>query len=226
MKLSLTATFIALAALALPVTAQVTEPEIVKDINAAANLSSNANAALQPLSTATAGAQVVVFEVNLVNDFTGIINAVNATIPALQATPPFPSVAQNVHALRQETPGAEVVAALDNVGNPGHIELAAAQAFLATVIGKHSIFAQFAIELTAPIAAVLRSLEIVVDAVADALIALIPTQATVPGLSSRAADTISSDKAALDTAIGNTVNTYIEECQDKRLYVVTLWPSG
>ncbi|KAI0648390.1 hypothetical protein C8Q79DRAFT_925306 [Trametes meyenii] len=48
------------------------------------------------------------------------------------------------------------------------------QALLNVVIGKHSIAAQFF--FTAPIAAVLRALEAIVDAFATGLIALIPTQ--------------------------------------------------
>ncbi|KAI0668408.1 hypothetical protein C8Q78DRAFT_1081280 [Trametes maxima] len=48
------------------------------------------------------------------------------------------------------------------------------QALLNVVIGKHSIAAQFF--FTAPIAAVLRVLEAIVDAFATGLIALIPTQ--------------------------------------------------
>ncbi|KAJ7620345.1 hypothetical protein FB45DRAFT_1094476 [Roridomyces roridus] len=213
MKLSFTATFTALAALALPVTAQLTEQQIVNAINAVATMSSNANTALEPLSTATAGAQVAAYSEALAEAFTGIITAVNSTIPALLATPPFTEVAQNVHSTRQTTPGAAVVAALDNF-------VAIHQALLATVIGKHSPFAQFA--LTAPIAAVLRILEAVVDSFAFALIAVIPTQATVPQLSSRAAHTISSDQAALQTAIGNTITTYNEVCIPSPLYPIVL----
>ena len=95
---------------------------------------------------------------------------------------------------------------------------------LATVIGKHSIFAQFAV--TAPIAAVLRSLEATIDvspiesqcapysntvlyqSFAFAMIDLIPTQTPA----------VHTDQNTLDDAVGNTISTYNQFCTPSPFY--------
>ncbi|KAF7328461.1 hypothetical protein MSAN_02482600 [Mycena sanguinolenta] len=94
------------------------------------------------------------------------------------------------------------------------------QDLLATVIGncKCSIFAQF--QVTAPIAAVLRSLEAAIDSFAFALIHVIPQEARwaiEPQLG-----TISSDQSALDTAVRNTITVYEEVCVPSALYPIIL----
>jgi hypothetical protein len=98
---------------------------------------------------------------------------------------------------------ATVTAALDNL-------TALSQATLATVIGKHSIFAQF--QQTAPIAATLRSLEAALDSYSIALITVAPT----------AQPEISAARTALDTAVGNTINVYSQICIPSPLYPIIM----
>lgn len=114
------------------------------------------------------------------------------------------------------------------------------QDLLATVIGKHGIFAQFA--LTAPIAAVLETLEATIDvsavgkrlawkimltfcvllqSFAFSLIDLIPT---------RQSD-VTSGQDQLDTAVTNTINLYEQICIPSLLFptimpiCIALWES-
>ncbi|KAF7359739.1 hypothetical protein MVEN_00698600 [Mycena venus] len=197
MKLSIAATLATLVSLAIPTLAQLTPAQIVAGINLVSNISQNSNNVLTPLSTSTDADTVMAMSQTLVNNFNSIINDVGALTSGLEATPPI-DVTGTAHSRRQ-TAGATIVAALDNF-------VAVHQAFLATVIGKHSIFAQF--QVTAPIAAVLRSLEAAIDSFAFALINVIPTEARraiEPQLGS-----VMSDKSALDTAVGNTITTYSE----------------
>ncbi|KAF7358231.1 hypothetical protein MVEN_00871900 [Mycena venus] len=199
----------ALATLALPTLAQLTATQIVAGINLVSNISQNSNNVLSPLSTSTDGATVQTMSQTLVNNFNTIINDVSALTTGLEATPPI-EVTEANHSRRQ-TAGSTIVAALDNF-------VAVHQAFLATVIGKHSIFAQF--QVTAPIAAVLRSLEAQIDSFAFALINVIPQnarRAIEPQLGS-----ITSDQSALDTAVGNTVTTYSQTCIPSPLYPIIL----
>ncbi|KAF7368103.1 hypothetical protein MSAN_00876500 [Mycena sanguinolenta] len=145
----------------------------------------------------------------LVNDINTIISNVNTTVTILEASGPLDTTEMD-HSRRQ-TAGATIVAALDNF-------VAVHQAFLATIISKHSIFAQF--QVTAPIAAVLRNLEIIIDSFAFALIDVIPQdarRAVQPQLG-----TVSSDKSALDTAVGDTITVYDEICIPSSLYPVVL----
>ncbi|KAF7359741.1 hypothetical protein MVEN_00698800 [Mycena venus] len=209
MKLSVAATLATLVSLAIPTLAQLTPAQIVAGINLVSNISQNSNEVLTPLSTSTDGATVMTMSQTLVNNFNSIINDVTALTTGLEGTTPI-DVTGTDHSRRQ-TAGATIVAALDNF-------VAVHQAFLATVIGKHSIFAQF--QVTAPIAAVLRSLEAAIDSLAFALIDLIPQQARraiEPQLG-----TVSSDQAALDTAVGNTISTYAQVCIPSPLYPIVL----
>jgi hypothetical protein len=103
------------------------------------------------------------------------------------------------------------------------------QALLATVIGKHAIFAQFAV--TAPIAAVLRTLEAIIDvclhlfmpcmrftdgspvqSFAFAMIDLIPC----------GAGSVTNDKNGLDTSVENSITLYTEVCIPSLLYPAVL----
>ncbi|KAF7368102.1 hypothetical protein MSAN_00876400 [Mycena sanguinolenta] len=198
-----------LATLAVPTLAQLTPAQIVAGINLVSNISQNTNDVLSPLSTSTDGATVSSMSQTLVNNFNTIINTVGTLTTGLEGTPPI-DVTEADHSRRQ-TAGATIVAALDNF-------VAVHQALLATVIGKHSIFAQF--QVTAPIAAVLRSLEAQIDSFAFALINVIPQEARraiEPQLG-----TVTSDKTALDTAVGNTVTTYNEVCVPSPLYPIIL----
>ncbi|KAF7368094.1 hypothetical protein MSAN_00875600 [Mycena sanguinolenta] len=145
----------------------------------------------------------------LVNDINAIISSLNTTVTILEASGPLDTTEMD-HS-RLQIAGATIVAALDNF-------VAVHQAFLATIISKHSIFAQF--QVTAPIAAVLRNLEIIIDSFAFALIDVIPQdarRAVQPQLG-----TVSSDKSALDTAVGDTITVYDEICIPSSLYPVVL----
>ncbi|KAF7372761.1 hypothetical protein MSAN_00481700 [Mycena sanguinolenta] len=209
MKFSIAATLAALASIAIPTTLALTPTQIVAGINLVSNISQNTNDVLSGISTSTDGATVMTASQNLVNDFNTIITDIQALTTGLEGTSPI-DVTETDHSRRQ-TAGATIVAALDNF-------VAVHQALLATVIGKHSIFAQF--QVTAPIAAVLRSLEAQIDSFAFALIDVIPQQARraiEPQLG-----TVSSDQSALDTAVGNTVATYNEICAPSPLYPIIL----
>ncbi|KAF7358230.1 hypothetical protein MVEN_00871800 [Mycena venus] len=181
----------------------MTPAQVVTAINLVANISQNTNDVLTPLSTSTEGPTV------LVNDIDTIISNLNATVTILEASGPLDTTEMD-HSRRQ-TAGTTIVAALDNF-------VGVHQAFLATIIGKHSIFAQF--QVTAPIAAVLRNLEVIIDSFAFALIDVIPQEARraiQPQLG-----TVSSDQSALDTALGNTIMTYDEICIPSLLYPIEL----
>ncbi|KAF7343079.1 hypothetical protein MVEN_01738300 [Mycena venus] len=188
------ATLVTLGALVFPGTvAQLTANQIVAAINLVTNISQNSNDVLTPLSTSTAGDQVQVTSQTLVNNINMIISNIAADVTAIEATLPFPP----------EVPGGAIVAALDNF-------VAVHQAFLATVTGKHSIFAQF--QVTAPIAAILRSLEATIDSLGSALINVILDEV----------DAISANQAKLDVAVGNTLTTYEETCVPSPLYPIVL----
>ncbi|KAF7368099.1 UVI-1 protein [Mycena sanguinolenta] len=193
----------------------MTPAQVVAAINLISNISQNTNDVLTPLSTSTddsmCTAQCIcctTFQV-LVNDINTIISNLNSTVTILEASGPLDTT-ETDHSRRQ-TAGADIVAALDNF-------VAVHQAFLSTIIGKHSIFAQF--QVTAPIADVLRNLEVIIDSFAFSLIAVIPEEARraiQPQLG-----TVSSDQSALDTAVGNTITVYDEICIPSSLYPVIL----
>ncbi|KAF7368101.1 UVI-1 protein [Mycena sanguinolenta] len=193
----------------------MTSTQVVAAINLISNISQNTNDVISPLSTSTDdlahAAQSTcsaTFQV-LVNDINAIISSLNTTVTILEASGPLDTT-KTAHSRRQ-TAGADIVAALDNF-------VAVHQAFLSTIIGKHSIFAQF--QVTAPIANVLRNLEVIIDSFAFSLIAVIPEEARraiQPQLG-----TVSSDQSALDTAVGNTITVYDEICIPSSLYPVVL----
>lgn len=70
------------------------------------------------------------------------------------------------------------------------------QNLLETIIGKHGLLSST--PFTAPIAAVLRVLESVVDKVAFTIIGTVPT----------CADSAKKDLEALDKTLGETIDTY------------------
>ncbi|KAJ7315729.1 hypothetical protein DFH08DRAFT_820302 [Mycena albidolilacea] len=149
---------------------------VVTNIGIVTNVSVNINNGLTPLSTSTTGPDVA-----SLGQFTVIVNNRSADITAMQATAPF-TVQADCDA---------IVVALDSF-----VEVH--QALLTTVIGKHAIFAQFAV--TASIAAVLRILEAIIDSFAFAMIDLIPC----------GAGSVTNDKNGLDTSFGNSITLYTE----------------
>ncbi|KAF7332844.1 UVI-1 protein [Mycena venus] len=124
----------------------------------------------------------------VVTGFTTIVKLLTADVTVMQGTPPFDDV--------------DAGPIVDVLTNFVRIH----QALLSTVIGKHSIFAQFG--LAAPIAAILRSLESIIDTFAFALIAMIPTKTA----------SVEAGKNALDTSVKNTIELYTQLCLPSPLY--------
>ncbi|KAJ7315714.1 hypothetical protein DFH08DRAFT_820287 [Mycena albidolilacea] len=168
--------------------AALTVNDVVTNIGIVTNVSVKINNVLTPLSTSTTDPDVV-----SLGQFTVIINNLSADITAMQATPPF-TVQADCDA---------IVIALDSF-----VEVH--QALLATVISKHAIFAQFAV--TAPIAAVLRTLEVIIDSFAFAMIDLIPC----------GAGSVTNDKNGLDITVENSITLYTEVCVPSPLYPTVL----
>ncbi|KAJ7094780.1 hypothetical protein C8R44DRAFT_749366 [Mycena epipterygia] len=138
--------------------------------------------ALTPLSPTTTGPQVATIGTTVTQSFQTIVTTINTDISAMQVTPPFVGVIC--------TPIVDALIDFVKVH----------QAVLSTVIGKHSIFAQFG--ATAPITAILRSLEAAIDALANGLIGLIPC----------ASDTVKMGQGMLDTSVTNSITAYSQLC--------------
>ncbi|KAJ6615791.1 hypothetical protein B0H10DRAFT_48348 [Mycena sp. CBHHK59/15] len=168
--------------------AALTVTNVVTNIGIVTAVSGNMNDVLSGLTTSTSPSQVPTMGQTVVTDFTTIINNLGGDVTAMQATPPFGDADAQpiVDALRQFVQVHQVL--------------------LSTVIGKHSIFAQFGV--TAPIASILRSLEAAIDSFAFAMINMIPTQATA----------VNTDKTSLDSSVGNTISTYEQICIPSVLY--------
>ncbi|KAF7372706.1 hypothetical protein MSAN_00475900 [Mycena sanguinolenta] len=195
MKLSIAATLTTLASLAVPTTlAQCTPAQI----------------AIVPTTLAGMTATQIVAAIDLISNISQnsdrVLSPLSTSTDAATVSSQSQTLVNNFNTIIST-----IVAALDNL-------VVVDQAFCATVIGKHLIFAQF--QVTAPIAAVLRSLEAALDSFAFALIDVVPEQAL--RATERLLGSISSDQAALDTAVGNTVTTYNEACVPSPLYPIML----
>ncbi|KAF7333262.1 hypothetical protein MSAN_02420700 [Mycena sanguinolenta] len=199
MKLSIAATLATLASLAVPTTlAQLAPTQIVAAIYLVSNISQNARDVLSPLSTSADRATVETAKQTLVNNLNTIINELQADTSGLEKTAPIDD-------------GAAIVAALDSF-------VGVDRAFLRTVVRKHVMFAQF--QVTPPIAAALRALEVATDTFLYALSNMVPQKAR--RAIERRLGTISSDQAALDTALGDTITVYSQQCTPSPLYPVVL----
>ncbi|KAJ6533701.1 hypothetical protein B0H19DRAFT_1272341 [Mycena capillaripes] len=193
MKLSIAA--ILVTSFLHPVTmAALTVTDVVINIGVVTSVSVNINSVLSGISTSTTARDVASMGQTIVAQFNVIIDRLRTDITTMQATPPFTA---------QADCNAIVVALRDFV--------LVHQALLATVIGKHAIFAQFV--FTAPIAAVLRALEAIIDSFAFAMIDLIPCGAI----------SVTNDKNGLDTSVGNSITLYSQLCIPAPLYP-TLMP--
>ncbi|KAJ7330827.1 hypothetical protein DFH08DRAFT_708551 [Mycena albidolilacea] len=171
--------------------AALTPDQVVGNINIVTSVSGNINSVLGGLSTTPTPSQAQTISQTVVTGFQTIINDLAGDVTAMQATPPF-------------SDGADlIVAALTDVIEHDNQFF---NALLSTVIGKHTIFAQFG--LTGPITAVLRSLEASIDSFAFALIAMIPT---------KQAD-VTTDKNMLDGSVDNTISLYQQLCVPSPLY--------
>ncbi|KAJ7756640.1 hypothetical protein B0H16DRAFT_1689861 [Mycena metata] len=193
MKVSIAALF-ATSVLYPVALAALTVKDVVTNVGIVTSVSGNINSVVSSLSTSTTGPDVASMGKTLVAQFTVIINDLGADITAMQATPPF-------------TVQADCDAIVTALGDFVRVH----QALLATVIGKHAIFAQFG--ATAPVAAVLRTLEATIDSFAFAMINLIPC----------GAGSVTNDKNGLDTAVGNSITLYAQLCIPSLLYP-TLMP--
>ncbi|KAF8591047.1 hypothetical protein K439DRAFT_1627131 [Ramaria rubella] len=162
--------------------AALTPAQVVTNINIVTTASGNLNTLTSSLSTSTDPADVPTIGQNIVTDFQAIITSLTGDVTAMKATPPFNDVSAQ-----------PIVTALRDFVNVH-------QQLLSTVIGKHAILAQFGV--TAPVAAVLRTLEATIDSFAFAMINLIPTQKPA----------VQNDQSTLDTSVGNTITTYEQFC--------------
>ncbi|KAJ7870919.1 hypothetical protein B0H14DRAFT_3439728 [Mycena olivaceomarginata] len=167
--------------------AALTPDQVTGNIKIVTSVSGNINSVLVGFSTTPTPSQAQTISQTVVTGFQTIISDLAGDVTAMQATPPFSDGADLI-----------VTALRDFVG--------VHQALLSTVIGKHTIFAQFG--LTAPITAVLRSLEAGIDSFAFALIDMIPT---------KEAD-VTADKNMLDGSVGNTISLYEQFCLPSPLY--------
>ncbi|KAF7337349.1 hypothetical protein MSAN_02260600 [Mycena sanguinolenta] len=168
--------------------AEILVAQVVGNIKNVTAVSQNASDVLSSLSTSTSPSDVETMSTTLANDFNTIITSLAADVKAMDATSAF-----------NDADAGPVVDALSEF-----VEVH--QALLATVIGKHSIFAQFF--LTAPIVAVLRNLEAGIDDFAYSMIDLIPTRES----------NVTTDKNSLHDSVGNTITKYQEPCVPSLLY--------
>ncbi|KAJ6619198.1 hypothetical protein B0H10DRAFT_1913109 [Mycena sp. CBHHK59/15] len=168
--------------------AALTVDEVVTNVGIVTSVSGNINDLLGGLTTSTSPSQVRTMGQTVVANFNTIISDLGGDVTAMQATLPF-----------GDADALLIVQALKEF-------VAIHQALLSTVISKHGIFAQFGV--TAPIAAVLRSLEASIDSFAFAMIDMIPTQAP----------SVQTDKNSLDSSVGNTITLYEQICIPSVLY--------
>ncbi|KAJ7652408.1 hypothetical protein DFH06DRAFT_995203 [Mycena polygramma] len=173
--------------------AALTPTQVVANINIVTSVSSSITAAIEPLSVVPQIDQITIIVKSVITGFKTIIQDLGTDITAMQATPAFGD------SLTQP-----IVDALITVGifSPTLWEQ------LLIICQFHSILAQFV--LTAPVAAILRSLEAVIDSFAFALIALIPTKS----------DSVNTNKATLAEAVGDTITLYTKFCIPSPLYPI------
>ncbi|KAF8970482.1 hypothetical protein BDZ97DRAFT_1791674 [Flammula alnicola] len=168
--------------------AALTPDQVVTNIGIVTTISGNLNTAVGSLSTTPTPQQAQTTANTLTGGFSNIINDLSGDVTAMDATPAYDDADATV-----------VVAALTAF-------IQVHQDLLSTVIGKHSVFAQFG--ATAPIAAALRSLEAIVDSFAISMINLIPTKA----------DDVQTGAASLNTSVGNSITLYQQICVPSPLY--------
>ncbi|KAJ6477217.1 hypothetical protein DFH09DRAFT_1379429 [Mycena vulgaris] len=163
--------------------AALTRKNVVTNIGIVTTVSRDINTVVSTLSTSTTGPDVVTMGNTLVGQFNVIISNLTADTTAMKATPPFTAKADCD----------AIVLALDTF-------VKVHQDLLATVFGKHSILAEFAV--TAPVAAVLQTLEGIIDTFAFAMIDLIPC----------GTDSVTNGKNGLDASVEKTIKLYQQIC--------------
>ncbi|KAF5328341.1 hypothetical protein D9619_013315 [Psilocybe cf. subviscida] len=165
--------------------------QVIIVVHTITTASDSLNTALSGLTTSLQLADVTSISKVLIQGFTTIVANLAKAVATFPFTPPFGSSVSGT-----------VVDALI-----GFVRVH--QALLATVIGKHSIFAQFG--LTAPIAAVLRTVEAGVDTFAFQLINLIPDKR----------NTVQAQINSLDLTLKTSINTYTQICFPSKGYPQT-----
>ncbi|KAJ7434464.1 hypothetical protein FB451DRAFT_1467571 [Mycena latifolia] len=187
MKFS-TAAILATVVLPLGALAGLTAPQVVTNIQIVTSISGSTNSAVGKLTPTTSPSQIKTIGATVATNLNTIITNLGGDVTAMQATTAF-----------GDADAQTVVDALRTF-----VEVH--QALLSTIIGKHSILAQFGV--TAPIAAALRSLEAAIDSFAFAMINLIPTQAPA----------VTNDQNSLDGSVTNTITIYEQICIPSILY--------
>jgi hypothetical protein len=162
--------------------------QVVANIGIVTTVSGNLNGAISQLSTSSSPSDVQAAANTAQASFNTIINDLNGDTSAMESTPPF-----------GDADSETIKNSLDDF-------VQVHQTLLGTVIGKHSIFAQFGV--TAPIAGVLRTLEATIDSFLFAMINLIPSQSSG----------VESDQSGLDQTVGTAISTYEELCIPSPLY--------
>ncbi|KAJ7717776.1 hypothetical protein B0H16DRAFT_1700837 [Mycena metata] len=163
---------------------------MVTNVGIVTSVSGNVNNVFSVVSTSTTGPDLTSMCQTLVGQFTVIVNYLGTDITAMQGMPPF-------------TAQADCDTIVSALGSFVQVH----QALLATVIGKHAIFVQFG--TTAPVAAVLRTLEATIDSFAFAMINLIPC----------GADSVRTTRmVTLDTSVANSITLYAQFCIPSPLY--------
>ncbi|KAJ7182507.1 hypothetical protein C8R43DRAFT_1228911 [Mycena crocata] len=172
-----------------PTSASMTSADVVKNIDTVTTVSAKITASLDTITTRTTLSGVTVVAKEVTGYFHTIIVSITADIAIMKGSPPFTAAADCK----------AIAGALIKF-------VQVHQLVLSTVIGKHSIFAQFG--LTAPIAAVLRTLEGGIDAFAFALIALIPCEKL----------TVQQGQNELDVSVKASIEIYIQICTPSLFY--------
>ncbi|KAF5328357.1 hypothetical protein D9619_013283 [Psilocybe cf. subviscida] len=164
------------------VTKAVASNDIVLVIRTVTTVSNDINLALTKVTAQVTLADLTKIAAAAVQGFTQIVADIGKAVTMLPGTPVISGgVADTV---------VEVLVGFVKVH----------QALLNTVIGKHSIFAQFA--LTAPLAAVLRLIETGVDTFAFIIIGIIPTKKAI----------IQKEISGLDTTVKSSISVYSQIC--------------
>lgn len=167
-----------------------TASDIVAGINAVASQAGSIKASLNTLTTSSSPNSVQSAAQSTTNSLNTMSDNLVANASALNGCSPLNS-----------SDAQTAATAFDGLGN-------STNQMLGTLIGKHSIFAQFGV--TAPINGALRNLEASVDSYTFALLDVAPTQRSA----------ITDDKNGMNTSVGNASSVYSQLCIPSPLYPV------
>ncbi|EDR07239.1 uncharacterized protein LACBIDRAFT_294545 [Laccaria bicolor S238N-H82] len=188
------ATVISAALFAQSVCAALTPAQVVASVEVVTTLSASITKSVSVITTKSSLNTISSTSKTVSTGFTKIVSTIGTFVTGIEDTSPFPDDAAQL-----------VVNALVAVNLITSIFRRAAD----VVWSIHSIFAQFA--LTAPIVAVLRTLEGAIDSLAFALIGLIPTKS----------NEVSDAQFTLSTSVTDTISIYDQTC-----FPSLFWPKG